>query len=220
MPRRHGRAWLPNPGATASLLGVAISVYLLDQVTKMWALDNLVVDQPVPVWGEWLQFHLIHNPGAAFSLGTGLTPVFTAALAVVSLAILVAAGRVGSLRWATALGLMLGGASGNLTDRMTRPPGTGRGEVIDFLRIPNWPIFNVADMSIVTAAALIALLTHLGVHFAHRRTARGEGASGGTDTTQRGVGTPDRAASLRPDEPTGSGGSTIGIPAPGEGERG
>lgn len=140
-------------------------VWASDQVTKRWALASLTPGEVRPFLGEVLQFTLVFNPGAAFSLGTGITPVFTLAMAVVTVAILLALRRLRSVWWALALGLLLGGALGNLTDRLARPPGFARGHVVDFLMLPHWPVFNVADSSIVTAAVLIALAAFRGVDF-------------------------------------------------------
>ncbi|WP_226913341.1 signal peptidase II [Gephyromycinifex aptenodytis] len=136
-----------------------------DQATKRWALASLTPGQIRPFLGEVLQFTLVFNPGAAFSLGTGITPVFTFAMAAVAVAILVSLRRLNSRWWALALGLLLGGALGNLTDRLLRPPGFAHGHVVDFLMLPHWPVFNVADSAIVTAAALIALAAFRGIDF-------------------------------------------------------
>lgn len=138
---------------------------MLDRLTKLWALSSLDENVPQDFVGSLLRLRLIFNPGAAFSLGTGATPLFTVIQAVVSVAVVVAALRVGRLRWAIALGLVLGGASGNLTDRLTRPPGFGLGHVVDFLELPNFPVFNIADSAIVAAACLVALLSLRGVPF-------------------------------------------------------
>ena len=98
------------------------------------------------------------NPGAAFSLGTSATPVFTVLATVVSLAILWFSRQVISPAWGVALGLIAGGAVGNLVDRLVRAPGFARGHVVDFLALPNWPVFNVADIGVTCGAALVVLL--------------------------------------------------------------
>lgn len=168
-----------------TVLGVGLAVYALDRVTKMWALASLAPGEPREFVGSVLQFRLIFNPGAAFSLGTEVTPVFTVIQAVVSIGVLYAALRVRSLPWAVALGLVLGGATGNLTDRLTRPPGIGLGHVVDFLELPNFPVFNIADSAIVAAAVLVALLSLRNVPFAHepatdRSEPRASGVSEGS----------------------------------------
>lgn len=138
-------------------------MYAFDQGTKAWAVDALSEGHPREVVGSLLKFQLTHNPGAAFSLGTNSTLVITAIAIGVVVAILATARRLRSWGWALAFGLIVGGAVGNLSDRFTRPPGGGKGHVVDFLQLPNWPIFNVADMAITTAAALVVLLTFRGV---------------------------------------------------------
>lgn len=144
------------------LVAVAAVVYALDQVTKAVALRELEGRAPVEVVGEVLRLRLVFNPGAAFGLGSELTVVLSLVAMVVSAVVLRLALRVRTLGWAVALGLLLAGAVGNLTDRVLRPPGPLRGHVIDFLELPNWPVFNVADMAIVTAAGLVLLLSARG----------------------------------------------------------
>jgi signal peptidase II len=142
---------------------VAVPVYLADQLTKAWVSANLQADQPRDLIGSVLQLNLTHNAGAAFSIGTGLTWVLTTIACAVVVFVIVAARRLGSRGWALALGLLLGGSLGNLTDRVFRAPGPGRGHVVDFLQLPHYPIFNVADSAIVSAAVLIAVLALRGI---------------------------------------------------------
>jgi signal peptidase II len=152
-----------------ALLGViALVVVGLDQASKVWAVENLTGRAPAPVVDGWLQLHLIRNSGAAFSLATGATWIFTVVATVVTVVILRTARRLQSRWWAVALGLLLGGALGNLVDRLVRAPGFARGHVVDFIefqRFPfmDFPIFNLADSSVVTGAILIALLGVWGV---------------------------------------------------------
>jgi signal peptidase II len=146
-----------------TLAAAAGPVYLADQLTKAWVSANLEPDQPRDLIGSVLRLHLTHNSGAAFSIATGMTWVLTVIASVVVVFILFTARRLGSLGWALALGLLLGGALGNLTDRLFRAPGPGRGEVVDFLQLPNFPIFNIGDSAIVTAAVLIAVLAFRGI---------------------------------------------------------
>ena len=147
-----------------ALVTAAVLVYLVDQLTKAWASVNLKSDQPRELVGSVLQLNLTRNPGAAFSIGTGATWVLTVIASAVVVFIVFTARRLGSRGWALALGLLLGGSLGNLTDRMFRAPGPGRGLVVDFLQLPNFPIFNIADSAIVSAAVLIALLAFRGVN--------------------------------------------------------
>src|SRR5665647_322132 len=142
---------------------VAVPVYVADQLTKAWASANLQSDQPRSLIGSILQLNLTHNSGAAFSIGTGATWILTAIACSVVVFVVVTARRLGSRGWALALGLLLGGSLGNLSDRMFRAPGPGRGQVVDFLQLPHYPIFNIADSAIVSAAVLIALLAFRGV---------------------------------------------------------
>ena len=132
---------------------------LLDVVTKVVAVDRLEPLVPVRLLGGLLTFRLIRNPGAAFSSGEGITFVFALAAAAVLVFVLVRlAPRLGHPGWAVALGLLTAGVAGNLVDRLFRAPGVLRGHVVDFLQLPHWPIFNVADMCITAAAVMIMVL--------------------------------------------------------------
>ena len=142
---------------------VAAVVWSLDVVTKIWAVEKLADRPPVDLIPGVLDLTLVRNPGAAFSVGTGFTSVLTVlALCIVAFVLRLSL-RLRSRLWALALGLLLGGALGNLTDRMLRSPGPFRGYVVDFLRLPNWPVFNLADSAIVLAAALIAMQSLRGI---------------------------------------------------------
>jgi signal peptidase II len=174
-------------GITIAIL--AVVVLAADQFTKHLALENLPYQDPVPVLGDFLSFYLTRNPGAAFSLGEGVTWIFTIALALVAAAIVwLAATRVTSRLWAVALGLLLGGVLGNLTDRLLREPGFAVGHVVDFINTPwMWflpgmspAIYNVADMFIVTMMIGVALLVLVGLRLSgtrDRRTAETEAPS-------------------------------------------
>jgi signal peptidase II len=146
------------------LLGAtAVVAYLADQATKVWALHGLVPGEPISVVGDLIRLNLIRNAGAAFSIGNGNTWVMTLIAFGVLAFIIKTASRIGSWAWAWALGLLLGGSLGNLTDRMVREPGPGRGHVVDFIDYFGLFIGNVADIAIVTAAAMIAILALRGV---------------------------------------------------------
>jgi signal peptidase II len=140
-------------------------VLLLDQGTKALAVAHLTEGRPVRLLGPALRLDLTRNPGAAFSTATGLTWVLTVIACVVVVVLVRVARRLGSRVWAVTLGLLLGGACGNLTDRIFRAPGVARGYVVDFLEFPHWPIFNLADSSIVCAGVLVVLLTLRGITF-------------------------------------------------------
>lgn len=146
------------------LVSSAVLVYIADQLTKAWVSANLEPDQPRELLGSVLQLNLTRNPGAAFSILTGSTWILTAIACAVVVFIVITARRLGSGGWAMALGLLLGGSLGNLTDRMFRAPGPGRGHVVDYLQLPHFPIFNIADSAIVSAAVLIALLAFRGIN--------------------------------------------------------
>ncbi|MHB8184656.1 MAG: signal peptidase II [Dermatophilaceae bacterium] len=146
------------------LVTSAVLVYTADQLTKAWVSANLEPDQPRELLGSVLQLNLTHNAGAAFSILTGSTWILTVIACAVVVFIVLTARRLGSRGWAMALGLLLGGSLGNLTDRLFRAPGPGRGHVVDFLQLPNFPIFNIGDSAIVSAAVLIALLAFRGIN--------------------------------------------------------
>jgi signal peptidase II len=160
----------PSRRRLLTLLGVtAGAAIVIDQLTKAWAVSALTGRGRVDVVGDLFGLRLVRNPGAAFSLATGLTWVFTIIATVVVIAILRISQRLGSRAWALTLGLLLGGACGNLIDRLTREPAFARGHVIDFMELPNWPVFNVADSCVVTAAVLIGWLGLRGIGVDGRR---------------------------------------------------
>ncbi|MGH3508311.1 MAG: signal peptidase II [Nocardioidaceae bacterium] len=150
---------------------VAATVLLVDQATKFWAERALDGGETRELAGEWLQLRLTYNPGAAFSMGTGYTVVLTLIAIGVVVVVIRMARKLGSWGWALALGLLLGGALGNVTDRIVRDPAPFRGHVVDFLELPNWPVFNVADMAICAAAAVFVLLSIRGIHLDGTRAA-------------------------------------------------
>ena len=156
-------------GRVPLLLAVASGVLVLDVATKILAVAKLGDREPISLLGGLLTLRLVRNPGAAFGLAQGLTIVFTGVALAVVVVILRLARRLQSGWWAAALGLVLGGALGNLLDRLLRSPGPGRGHVVDFLELPRWPVFNLADSAIVVAAVLMVALTARGVpHGAER----------------------------------------------------
>ncbi len=148
---------------TLLFAGVAAAAYALDLTSKLWAVSRLGDGPDVHVVGDLLVLHLTRNPGAAFSTGTGYTVLLSCLAMAAVLVVVYLSRRLGSLLWAVALGLLLAGVSGNLTDRLFREPGPLHGHVIDFLMLPHWPVFNVADMCINVAAVLILLQAFRGV---------------------------------------------------------
>jgi signal peptidase II len=145
------------------VVAVAAGIVALDQVTKAWAVSSLAGEPPIEVIGSFLRFTYVENTGAAFGLGTGYTWIFTLIAIVVVMVILRTASRLGSYLWAVALGGLLGGALGNLIDRLIRDPSIGQGYVVDFIQLPLWPVFNVADMAIVGSAIAMVVLSIAGI---------------------------------------------------------
>lgn len=139
---------------------MALAAYGVDQLTKFLVTENLPYQKSVPILGELLQFHYARNPGAAFSFATGFTWVLSIIAVGVVIFIVWFAPRIRSTAWAITFGLVLGGAFGNLTDRLFRPPSFGLGHVVDFIQVWGFPaIFNVADMCVVVAMGLFLLLS-------------------------------------------------------------
>jgi signal peptidase II len=135
-----------------TLYGVAWFVWVLDLATKLWAVSALSDRANIKVLGEYFQLTLVRNPGAAFSFAEGATIFFTLFGFLVLAIIFYFSTKITSKGWSVVLGLAMGGILGNLVDRIFREPGVLRGHVIDWLQIPNWPVFNIADSAIVTAA--------------------------------------------------------------------
>jgi signal peptidase II len=153
--------------------GVAVTAYLVDLVTKVLAVRHLTEGDPVDVVDGLLRLDLVRNPGAAFSTGTSYTLVLSV-IALVAAGVVIRFGRrLGDRTWAVALGMLLAGVCGNLTDRIFRDPGVLRGHVVDFLELPHWPVFNVADMLIDAAVVLIIIQTWRGIGITGARGARG-----------------------------------------------
>lgn len=135
---------------------VAVVALTLDVCTKIAAVAYLRPGEPVPLIGDLLRLYLIRNPGAAFSIGEGATWIFTLlAFGVLAFLLGYVVPRLRHGGWAIGLGLVTAGIVGNLIDRLVRPPGFARGHVVDFLQLPYWPIFNVADMCVVFGAITI-----------------------------------------------------------------
>jgi signal peptidase II len=160
------------------LAGVALTVLVVDLVTKLLAVRYLEWQPPVRTLGGLVYVQLVRNPGAAFGLATGATWLLTLIAVGVVLVIIRVAGRLRSRGWAVTLGLVLGGAMGNLVDRLFRYPGTFRGWVVDMISVfaPDgrvWPVFNAADSAICTGGVLLVLLAVLGVELDGSRKSGG-----------------------------------------------
>ncbi|MFJ9056126.1 signal peptidase II [Streptomyces sp. NPDC102409] len=145
------------------LLVVTVLAYLLDLGSKMLVVAKLEHEEPIEIFGDWLKFDAIRNAGAAFGIGEAFTVIFTAIAAVVIIVIVRLARKLYSLPWAIALGLLLGGALGNLTDRVFRAPGVFEGAVVDFIAPAHFAVFNLADSAIVCGGILIVILSFKGL---------------------------------------------------------
>ena len=166
------------------LVGIAALVLVLDVVTKVLAVTRLEGREPVELLGGAVYLVLVRNPGAAFSLATGYTWVLSLVAVAVVVVIARIARRLRSTGWAVALGLVLGGALGNLVDRIFRAPGPLQGHVVDVVSLfaPDgsvWPVFNLADSSIVTGGVLLVLLALTGRELDGTRVVRQHAAKGG-----------------------------------------
>jgi signal peptidase II len=151
------------------LLGTGLGVILLDAATKIIVVATLSDRPPVKLIPGVLELELTRNSGAAFSIGGGATVLFSLIALIVVAVVARTARRLASVGWAVVLGMIVGGAVGNLIDRLVRSPGPLRGHVVDWIYLHHWPIFNVADSSIVIAAVLAVVLSALGVGLDGRR---------------------------------------------------
>ena len=210
---------------------MAVTVLVADITSKVIIVATLSGRPPVRLLGGLLTLRVDRNPGAAFSIGTSMTIVFTAIAVGVIIFILRTSRRIRSTAWAVTLGLLLGGATGNLTDRLLRSPGPLRGYVVDWIQLPHWPVFNVADSAIVCGGILAVLLAARGLSIdgtgPERMTRAPDGGPGAADPgssagpgsstgpgSSAGPGSPGRPGD--PDGPEKAGGST-GTPAGGGG---
>ncbi|WP_338071425.1 signal peptidase II [Actinomadura bangladeshensis] len=145
------------------LVAVALAALIADIVSKIIVVATLQDREPIRLLGGLLTLLETRNSGAAFSIGTGYTVVFTLIACGVVVAILRTARNLRSLPWAVCLGLLLGGALGNLTDRLVRAPAPLKGHVVDWIQLPHWPVFNLADSAIVCGGVLAVLLAARGL---------------------------------------------------------
>jgi signal peptidase II len=153
-----------RPRRVGLLLAVAALVVTADIISKVMVVARIPEQTIVHVIGNLLVLTQVRNGGAAFNIGgTSMTIVFTAIAVGVVIYILRAASNLRSTAWAITLGLLLGGATGNLIDRIFRAPGPFRGDVVDWIEVPHWPVFNVADSCIVCAGVLVVLLALRGI---------------------------------------------------------
>ena len=155
---------------------LAMLVLALDIGTKVLVVSELEGRRTLELLGGQLLVRVSRNPGAAFSFAEGATLLFTAVALVVVVVIVRVSRRLHSRGWAVALGLLLGGASGNLVDRLLRTPGPGRGAVVDFIDFQVWPSFNVADSAIVVGGLLAVLLSFRGIEIDGSRSRKAQDA--------------------------------------------
>jgi len=139
--------------------GTALFIFILDLATKVWATNALEGKTSRSIIGNFLRLEFARNSGAAFSAFTGLTVVLTLLAICALVAIIWYIPRISHPLWALGFGSLTGGICGNLADRLFRAPGFMQGEVVDWIRLPNWPLFNVADSFIVTSVALMIFLS-------------------------------------------------------------
>jgi lipoprotein signal peptidase len=171
-PQQAGQQEPSGPRRVGLLFAIAVAVFAADVISKVIVVATLKPDQPVWLISSLLDLNLTRNSGAAFSFGTGMTVVFTAIAIGVIVFILRTSRRLCSVPWAVTLGLLLGGAAGNLTDRLLRSPGVFRGEVVVWFQLPHWPVFNVADSCIVCGGFLAVVLATRGIRLDGTRETR------------------------------------------------
>lgn len=155
----------------------ALAVLIADQLAKYVVVAKLEFKPAIHVIGTLLQFTVVRNPGAAFSFGTGQTWIFSLFATVVSLWIISIASRFVNRWWAIAAGAVLGGALGNLVDRAFRAPSFMHGHVVDFIRVPHYPVFNLADCAVVIAAIGMTVLSLRGIEYFASETSNDLSAS-------------------------------------------
>nr|WP_319942647.1 signal peptidase II [Nocardia aurantia] len=153
----------PRPRRLPVLLVVAAFAFAADLGTKVLVVANMTPGEPISIVGDVVRLTLIRNPGAAFSMATGMTWLLTLIAAAVVIGVIRIGRSLRSVGWAIGLGLVLGGAVGNLVDRVFRAPGPLEGHVVDFIAVTRWwPVFNLADSAIVCGAILLVALTVFG----------------------------------------------------------
>ncbi|NKY36603.1 signal peptidase II [Nocardia speluncae] len=196
----------------ALLLTIAVSLFTLDLITKVVVVQQIQPGERISLIGDFVQLVLVRNPGAAFSMATGMTWLLTLIAAAVVIGVLRIGRTLRSPLWAIGLGGVLGGAFGNLMDRLFRAPGPMQGHVVDFFSVGSFPVFNVADSSIVCGAILLVVLTVFGFEPDGTRYNRNDPAE---DTTASATPPP---ATTRPGPADDPGSETGESPAPDPGE--
>jgi signal peptidase II len=200
------------------LLAVAAVVLLVDIVTKVLAVNLLTPGKPVQIVGDTITWTLVRNSGAAFSMATGYTWVLTLVATGVVVGIFWMGRRLVSPWWALGLGMILGGALGNLVDRFFRSPAPLRGHVVDFLSVGWWPVFNVADSAVVGGAVLLVVLSVFGYDFdteTRREPAEGPPASTNTEAAAE----PEAQTETKPEAETDADDQSVAAPDGAESDR-
>jgi signal peptidase II len=152
MARRANQKLVPYLLVSASLLAA-------DQLSKAWALAELEAFQGQPFIGDVLKFYLVWNDSAAFSIGFGVTWIFTIISSLAAIVIVWILFKTRVAVWRITLAILLAGVLGNLTDRLFRSPGFPAGHVVDFLQLPfGFPVFNVADICITGSMTVVVIL--------------------------------------------------------------
>lgn len=145
------------------IFSIAFFVVVLDQIAKWFAVKNLEHKSDIKVLGDFFKLSFVRNPGAAFSFATGSTVIFTLVAITVVIVIVRTAHTLTHPWWSACLGALLGGSIGNLLDRLLRSPGFGKGHVVDFIRFPHYPLFNIADIAIVGSAIVMVIMSLRGI---------------------------------------------------------
>ena len=174
--RSTARPTRARVGLVVSAVILGALLYAADQASKAWVVAHMVEGQRITVIPDLLWWRFLRNPGAAFSLGESVTWVFTLVQAAVAVVVVRLLPRARSAAWLLSLVGLLAGVLGNLTDRLFREPGFGRGHVVDFISVPQFAIFNIADSCICVSIAVIAVLTLRGVPLEGRASESASGA--------------------------------------------
>lgn len=152
------------------LFSGAIVVIALDQLIKNYLIETLSAGTPIDFIGSLIRLNLVYNDSAAFSIGFGATWIFTVISSIAVLVLLWFSFKIETIGWAIMAGIMLGGVTGNLIDRLIREPGFAVGHVVDYIQIPfNFPIFNLADMAIFTICSLSVIRVMRGDQIGRKR---------------------------------------------------
>ena len=200
-----GHAGTPErPRRVGLLLAVALFVIAADVISKAIVVARMPDHPSIRLLGGLLTITYTRNGGAAFSIGTSMTIVFTAIALGVVVYILRAARNLRSIGWAITLGLLLGGATGNLLDRIFRAPGPFQGHVVDWIELPHWPVFNLADSSVVCAGVLVVLLALRGIRLDGTRAVHEPDSSPAQDPDSPSGPHPDSSSGPHPDSSSGS----------------